>query len=230
MRMLNLAVTVALAVQLPSGAAAAATNTMDLAITTRNPVAERYFDQGLQHFYSGRYAEAVTAFRTARQIDPTCAMCHWGEALALGPTLGRPMDARNDSAAQAAIRSATRYASRASSHERAYIRALARRYGSDAIATRSSRDTAYARAMAEIEQAFPEDPDAAVLHAEAQLLLADGAPTASAPNVRTALSSLTKVVEESPDHSGACRVIAYFESATGSEVLPQGHRCRRLAR
>ena len=32
------------------------------------------------------------AFRQAQRMDPTCAMCFWGEALVLGPNINVPMD------------------------------------------------------------------------------------------------------------------------------------------
>jgi hypothetical protein len=147
------------------------TTTVRHRITTTNPVAQQYFDRGLGLVFAARHSEAVEAFRTAQRIDPTCAMCYWGEALALGPSAGRAMSAADDSAAQAAISKAARHTRRVSSRERAYIRALARRYGPDAIATRAARDSAYAEALGEIVRAFPDDRDAARLLAQARLLL-----------------------------------------------------------
>jgi hypothetical protein len=176
-------------------------------ITTANPVAQQRFDQGLRLVYASNYPEAERSFRTARRIDPTCAMCYWGEALALGPNTERSMSAANDSAAQAAIRKATLHAHRVSSHERAYIRALARRYGSDAIATRQARDSAYARAMGEIVRAFPADANAAVLLADAQLLLSpgprrSGAQAAPTVSFRTALAPLEAALRLTPEAPG----------------------------
>jgi hypothetical protein len=54
-------------------------------ITTSSPDAQRYFDQGLRLSYAFNHAEAIRAFRQAAAIDPTCAMCYWGVAFALGP-------------------------------------------------------------------------------------------------------------------------------------------------
>ena len=34
--------------------------------------------------------EAERAFRAAVEIDPTCAMCNWGVAMALGPHINFP--------------------------------------------------------------------------------------------------------------------------------------------
>ena len=175
MSALHIALATALATQV-SGAVPLSleAQTRRFTITATNPVAQQLFDQGLRFVYASDYSEAERSFRTARRIDPTCAMCYWGEAFALGPNTERSMSAANDSAAHAAMRKATFHAHGVSSHERAYIRALARRYGSDAIATRQARDSAYAKAMGEIVRAFPTDANAAVLHAEAQLLLGPG--------------------------------------------------------
>jgi hypothetical protein len=60
-------------------------------ISTTNPRAQAYFDQGLRLTFSFNHAEAIRAFRAAQRLDPQCAMCYWGEALALGPNINLPM-------------------------------------------------------------------------------------------------------------------------------------------
>jgi hypothetical protein len=56
-------------------------------ITTRDPDAQRYFDQGLVIDFAFNHAESVRSFGAAQTLDSTCAMCYWGEALALGPNI-----------------------------------------------------------------------------------------------------------------------------------------------
>src|SRR5262245_62063925 len=60
-------------------------------ITTSNAAAQGYFDQGLRLTYAFNHGEAQRAFRKAQKLDPTCAMCFWGEALVLGPNINLPM-------------------------------------------------------------------------------------------------------------------------------------------
>jgi hypothetical protein len=48
-------------------------------ITTSNPQAQAFFDQGLRLAYGFNHAEARRAFRQAQRLDPSCAMCFWGE-------------------------------------------------------------------------------------------------------------------------------------------------------
>jgi hypothetical protein len=50
-------------------------------ITTGDPQAQAYFDQGLRLAYGFNHDEARRAFREAQHRDPDCAMCFWGEAL-----------------------------------------------------------------------------------------------------------------------------------------------------
>ncbi len=75
-------------------------------ITTHSPLAQKYFDQGLRLTYGFNHAEAIRAFEVAGQIDPTCAMCFWGVALALGPNINAPMEPNAAAPAIAAIEKA----------------------------------------------------------------------------------------------------------------------------
>src|SRR5206468_10862727 len=54
-------------------------------ITTDSPEAQRYFDQGLAFLHGFNHRAAIRAFQQAAEIEPGCAMAHWGVALACGP-------------------------------------------------------------------------------------------------------------------------------------------------
>src|SRR5690349_7595570 len=75
-------------------------------ITTNNPRAQAYFDQGVRMLHGFNHGEAARAFRYAQQLDPNCAMCFWGEAFALGPNINAPMAQSNNDAAYHAARNA----------------------------------------------------------------------------------------------------------------------------
>src|SRR4030095_5221472 len=53
-------------------------------ITTKSAEAQRYFDQGLGFLQGFNHRAAIRAFQAA-ELDPECAMAHWGVALACGP-------------------------------------------------------------------------------------------------------------------------------------------------
>ena len=66
--------------------------TLEVPITTSAPLAQRYFDQGMRLTYAFNHPEAIRSFEAALAQDPTCAMCWWGVAFALGPNINAPMD------------------------------------------------------------------------------------------------------------------------------------------
>ena len=136
-------------------------------ITTKNPLAQRYFDQGLRLAYGFNHAEARRAFRTAQKHDPDCAMCAWGEALVLGPNINAPMEPDAVAPAIAAVRKAQQNSASAGAREQALIAAVAQRYSDDPKAERSALDAAYAAAMERLAAQYPEDDNILALYAEA---------------------------------------------------------------
>lgn len=138
-------------------------------VTTGNPRAQAYFSQGLLLGYGFNHAGAVRSFREAQRLDPDCAMCWWGEAVALGPNINAPMDDRDRAAALAAMDRAMALRARAGPRERALIEAVSRRYARDAAADRAALDADYADAMIAVARRFPDDGDIAVLAAEAAM-------------------------------------------------------------
>src|SRR4051794_7852455 len=54
-------------------------------IATRNPEAQKFFDQGLNLLYGFNRYEALRSFRKAAELDPTAVMPYWGAAMATGP-------------------------------------------------------------------------------------------------------------------------------------------------
>ena len=174
-------------------------------ISSKNELAQRYFDQGLTLAYAFNHAAAEASFREAARLDPACAMCFWGAALVAGPNINAPM-------AEEAIASAWRdleaaRALAASPAERDYIAALARRYAEKPPADRAPLDLAYAEAMRELAAKYPDDADAATLLAEALMDLhpwdfwqASGEPQAWTGEI---LGMLEKVLGRWPDRPGA---------------------------
>lgn len=138
-----------------------------LPVTTANEQARRYFNQGLLLTYGFNHAGAVRSFREAQRLDPSCALCWWGEALALGPNINAPMDDRDHRTALAAMDRGLALRAHAPPFEQALIDAMSRRYSRDPKADRAALDAAYADAMLDVARRFPNDDDVAVLTAEA---------------------------------------------------------------
>lgn len=193
--------------------------TVSYRVTTASPLAQRYFDQGLRLAYGFNHAEARRAFRKAQQIDPDCALCHWGEAMVLGPNINAPMEAEAAAPALAAVTRAMALAPAARPDEQALIEALARRYAADPAADHRSLDAAYAEAMMDVAKRYPDDADITVLTAEALMDLspwdywqAGGAE----PKGHTAeiVRMLEAVMERNPDHIGAIHYYIHMVEAS----------------
>ena len=178
-----------------------------MAVTTENPRAQAFFDQGLRLLYAFNHDEARRAFREAARLDPGLAMAHWGIALTLSPNLNAPMTPANGRGAFAAVKAARRAALRASARERALIEALARRLADDPASARPPLDRAYADAMAKVAAAHPDDPDVVTLYADAVMNTMpwdywrkDGSPK---PETAIIGRMLEGAIAAHPDHAGA---------------------------
>ena len=142
-------------------------------ITSDVAYTQRYFDQGLTIDFAFNHAESARSFKAAQTLDPQCAMCFWGEALALGPNInvtsnGAVIMADHDRlAAHAAIQKALTLKHTASQQEQDYIDALATRYNGDPTTERGPLDQQYVAAMRNLTLKYPQDDDAASLFAEA---------------------------------------------------------------
>ena len=192
-----------------------------LAISTSSPRAQQYFDQGLRLVYGFNHPDAVRSFRQAQRLDPSCAMCFWGEALALGPNINVPMDSASGAKALAAIQRARALAANAGARDRAYIAALSSRYDTGQLAPRARLDSAYARAMTSLSRRYPADDDVATLRAEAYMLLKPWdywAPGRKAkPHGAVAVAALEPVIARNPRHAGACHFFIHAVEAAWPE-------------
>lgn len=131
--------------------------------------ARRYFDQGVAFAFGFNHKAAIRSFREAQRLDPDCAMCWWGEAMANGPNINSGMDEEQNRAALAALAEAQRLSVNASPAERALIEAQALRYTAHGENGRAGLDAAYADAMLALTRRYPESDDIAVLAAEAAM-------------------------------------------------------------
>jgi tetratricopeptide (TPR) repeat protein len=188
-------------------------------ITTRSPRAQAFFDQGLRLSYGFNHAEARRAFRMAQKLDPTCALCFWGEALVLGPNINVPMMPEAHAPALAALKQAQALAGGASEKARALIAALAKRYSEHRDADRVPLDAAYADAMAALSDAYPDDLDIAALAAEAAMDTQPWdywQPGGHEPKGRAGdmLKRLEGVLARAPLHAGAIHLYIHLVEAS----------------
>lgn len=189
-------------------------------ITTREPMAQRFFDQGLTLTFGFNHAEAIRSFREAARLDPTCAMCYWGIAFALGPNINMPMVDEAVPGAYEASQEALRLAGKSTPREQAFIRALVNRYVPPPVKDRSALDRAFSDAMREVVRQFPDDAEGQTFFAESLMDLspwdywmANGEPK---PATREMLAVLERVLAANPNHPGANHLYIHVVEASST--------------
>ena len=141
-------------------------------ISTDNPRAQVFFDQGLRLAWGFYFPESIASYQEAARLDPTHPMPHWGMAHAMGPNPNSryarmPDDPRGEGLK--AINNALALIDRASPIEARLIRALHILYDKAAIPDPDARDNAYLDAMRALNKEFPDDSDIAALYASSYM-------------------------------------------------------------
>ena len=195
-------------------------------ITTADPGAGRYFNQGMVLAFGFNHAEAIRSFRAAQKLDPTCAMCFWGEALATGPNInvtskGKAIMSPADRvAAHKAAQRAVSLKGNTTDVEKALIDAQAVRYDGSETSDREPLDRAYAEAMKTVVARFPADDDAAAIYAEAWMNTMpwnywsdNGEPKPATVEV---IGSLERILARSPKHPLALHLYIHAVEASST--------------
>ncbi|MDP3737345.1 MAG: hypothetical protein Q8R02_08140 [Hyphomonadaceae bacterium] len=195
-------------------------------IDTRDPNAQQYFDQGMVLAFGFNHAEAIRSFRAAQKLDPTCAMCFWGEALATGPNInvtakGKAiMSPEEQIAAFKALEEAVSLTNGKPDIERDLIKALTTRYSPQPVDDRTSLDEAYAKALGELVTKYPDDDDIAAMYAEAWMntmpwnYWSDS--TTPRPEIAPVIAKLEEIVARSPKHPLALHLYIHAMEASAA--------------
>jgi tetratricopeptide (TPR) repeat protein len=191
-------------------------------VSTKNPQAQQFFDQGLRFIYAFNHDEAARSFQHAAELDSKLAMAYWGVAEAVGPNYNDPADPDRYKQAHEAVQKAVDLSAGASPSDQAYIQALAKRFPEDPKSDLRKAAEDYRDAMRQVVSEFPDDLDAATLFAEAGMNLhpwglwhVDGTPEAGTDEI---VSTLESVMKRDPDHLGA---IHYYIHAVEASPTPE---------
>lgn len=189
-------------------------------ITTKNPLAQKFFDQGLRLIYGFNHVEALRSFQEAARLEPTCAMAYWGQALSLGPNINDWNPRDREAMALEAISKAKARVQNASPREIDFINALAARYDGKAYDVRDSLNAAYRLAMEALSKKYPNDPEALTFYADAIMTSIpwnywskDGSPKPLTNQARAALES---VIQKYPRHPGAHHLYIHLVEASNA--------------
>lgn len=191
-------------------------------VSTHNPQAQKFFDQGLRFIYAFNHDEAARSFQHATELDPQLAMAYWGVAEAVGPNYNDPADPDRFKRAHDAVQKAVDLSASASPSEQAYIQAMAKRFPADPNSDLKKAAEDYRDAMRQVAGQFPDDLDAATLFAEAGMNLhpwglwhQDGTAQEGTNEI---VATLESVMKRDPNHLGA---IHYYIHAVEASNNPE---------
>ncbi|GAA0637815.1 tetratricopeptide repeat protein [Brevundimonas lenta] len=202
------------------------------AVDTASPEAQAWFNHGVRLRWAFEHSESVRAFRKARLIDPTCGMCAWGEAWAMGPNLnGGGNDPEVQEQALSTAREARRLARDATPMQRQMIDALVQRYSG----AKGSRSRRFAQGMDRIARQNPADVTVAAITADAWMMNADewwdDEGKAADPGITRAMNILEQALAQAPDDPGAIHLYIHLTewSDDPHKAIPYGERLAALA-
>ncbi|HZZ32012.1 MAG TPA: hypothetical protein VFE10_08455 [Phenylobacterium sp.] len=196
-------------------------------VRTASPQAQAYFNNGMQLAHAFAHKPAIAAFQEAEKLDPTCAMCAWGEAWARGPTINYPVDDKEQAELAALADKAAALAKDGSAKEQKLIAALQARYRKGGGL--GPGDDAFARAMDQLARENPTDNEIAILAADAWMI-----PTANREtqaNLPRALELIGGALRRKPDDTGAIHfyIHATEMSGFGGQAEAYADTLQRLA-
>ncbi|KAF0177005.1 MAG: alkyl hydroperoxide reductase/thiol specific antioxidant/Mal allergen [Limisphaerales bacterium] len=122
-------------------------------IATKNPLAQKFFDQGIGQLHGFFYFEAERSFRQVAALDPFCATAYWGIAMA---------NVNNAKRAKEFIKTAEKFQAGVSPREQQWIAALAN-FHRDEKKPEKERRQEYQKALEAIVKNFPADVEAKAL-------------------------------------------------------------------
>ena len=171
-----------------------------------NEAAQEPFLRGLLLLHSFEYHDARKAFQDAQTADPGFAMAYWGEAMTHNHPiwLQENVDKAREVLNRLAPTAEERAAKAPTEREKAYLASLEILFGEG---DKRQRDHAYAEALRQMRDAYPDDLDAASFYALALLgTCHDGRDTAV---YMQAAAVVEEVFDRNPLHPGAAHYLIH---------------------
>ncbi len=176
--------------------------------TSCTPQAQEKFDRGLAMVHSFVYPDSVQAFSDAAAADPQCAIAYWGIAISSRPNpLVLPLTAAVLKKGLEAVEKGKAIGAK-TERERDWLAAIELYYRDYDKVDQTTRGLTYEKAMEQLMQKYPDDPEAAIFYA---LALNETA----LPSDRTytkqlkAGAILEKVLAAQPGHPGALHYLIH---------------------
>ena len=191
--------------------------------------AQTEFNRAMAMLHSFFYPEAGKTFSRATELDPSCAMGHWGVALSWWYPLWFPPTKESFQAGKTALDNAVAVGAK-TERERAYISALTKFYADPDKTDHRSRSLDYDKAMAKVYETYPDDNEAAALYALALQAAANPNDKTYTNQLRSA-AILEKLFVETPNHPGVAHYLihAYDYPELAPRALNAARRYGKIA-
>ncbi|MGH7501964.1 MAG: tetratricopeptide repeat protein [Longimicrobiales bacterium] len=178
--------------------------------------AQRLFNRGIALLHHMTYPQARTVFEQVSATDPACAMAHWGIAMTLFQPLWptRPQLPERRRGWEEVQRA--RALQPPTEREGLFVSAAEAFFRDPEATDYWARIRRWERASGEVHDAFPDDAEAAVFFALAQLATAPS-DTVSLEHAQRAAELLLAVYERSPGHPGMMHYLVHANDAPGRE-------------
>jgi tetratricopeptide (TPR) repeat protein len=183
------------------------------------PAVQDQFNRGVALLHSFAYTAAQKAFQRVFEIDPQCAMAHWGMAMTYFQQLWEPpLPSATISIAQKEIQHA-RQLGASTERERQFIHALGLIYQNAATVPYPTRASNYERAMGDLAAENRRDVEAQVFYALA--LLANVSPADKTHAKQKMAAHLLEPLDRAyPQHPGIPHYLIH--ACDNAELAPQG--------
>jgi tetratricopeptide (TPR) repeat protein len=198
--------------------------------TSCSPGVAAPFNRAVALLHSFSFSTAREAFAQVAKQDPTCAMAHWGIAMA---TWGNPFAGlRADwvlTAGSAAVEHA-RSAGKPTPRERSYVEAVAELFKDAGKVDQRARVLAYEKAMERLHADHPADREGAIFYALAVNQTALPTDKTYAQQLKAA-AILEKLWADQPQHPGLAHYIihAYDHPPLAGRALEAARRYATIA-
>jgi tetratricopeptide (TPR) repeat protein len=176
--------------------------------TSCKPDAQKLFDSAMLYQHSFWYRASQRLFGDVLQADPECGIAYWGIALSLlwNPHTAPP--AKNLAEGAAAIAKGQSVGAK-SQRERDYLDAVAVMYADYEKVDHRTRLQAYAKAMEQLAQRYPNDDEAQIHYALSLNTSASPADKTYASQLKGA-AILEPIARRQPQHPGVSHYLIHL--------------------
>src|ERR1700712_929086 len=176
--------------------------------TSCKPEAQKLFNQGMLYQHSFWYRASQQTFEDVLKADPGCGIAYWGSALSLLWNPHVPTPAKN-LADGAAMIARGKGVGAGTQRERDYLDALGVMYADYEKVDHRTRIVAYAKAMEQLAQRYPDDDEAQIHYALALNPSASPADKTYANQLKGA-AILEPISQRQPDHPGVAHYLIHL--------------------